>query len=140
MGTRVPPKIVVPPVAAGDACLICWGVGKPFGDGFTPIQIQATFSGINKGPNWTAPNGDPFDGVFMLDQNGTFPCLYELTDGIFFMSVEFRADDVLAFVFDNLLVRHFRGTSATECSLAVVSDEDNFFTGGSVVFDIPETF
>jgi len=140
MGTRIPPPIIVPAVAAGDACVICWGIGKPFGDGFTPIQIQASYSGINKGPNWIAPNGKPFDGVYMLDQNGTFPCLYELTDGNFFMSIEFRADDVLAFVFDNLHVDHFRGTSENKCEIEIFNEENDRFTGGSVFLEIPETY
>lgn len=138
MGIRIPPPIVVPPADAGDACSICWGVGKDFGDGDTPDHIWVNFSGINKGPNWTAPNGDPLDGFFMLDQNISFPCLFEATAGIFFMSVDFRPDDVLVFAFDNLLVDHFRGTSDDKCEIFVLSVEDNKFTAGSALIIIPE--
>lgn len=78
MGTPVPPPPVLPiPSPIGNPCTTCWGTGKPFGDGDTPVLMTAKVSGINKGPFWDPSAGEPPNGAITLTQTAS-PCFYRL--------------------------------------------------------------
>jgi len=74
MGTPIPPERKPDPVPAGDDCGICWGIGKPLGDGPPPSQVIATFEGVEKGQYWIPGNGEPLDGDYVLTQGENHPC------------------------------------------------------------------
>jgi hypothetical protein len=138
MGTRIPPPIVVEPADAGDACSVCWGFGKDFGDGDTPDHIVVNFSGIQKADDWREIDGDPLDGIFILDQDENAPC--------FFLTV---VDDVTIFVqYSNgnteidaehfLVGPKFTASIDEECLIFVPNDLTTRFENGSCLIIIPE--
>lgn len=138
MGIPIPP-IFVPPVAvAGNSCPICWGSGKPFGDGPTPEKIYITFSGINKGPNWTSHNGEPKNESYELGQVGVLPCTFSVLDAPIGIKVEFRAGQTEIFFEDLGISIYFSAVVGASCQTFIFNEEADIFTGGSCVLYIPE--
>ena len=74
MGTDIPPIIIVPPGPPGDQCPFCWGLGKTFGPGLTPLEMTVSFSGINVKPGRVDDDGEPFNGVYTVTQLPGAPC------------------------------------------------------------------
>ena len=138
MGTPIPPIIEPPPVDAGDACSICWGVGKPFGDLETPSVVVIDISGINKGVGWTPAYGEPTKGRYALGQTILGACQWiHHIDNVL---IEFRFD-----AFDTFLnVTTDKGffclihASGPPCQLEVENLLSVIFTGGTAVITIPE--
>jgi len=138
MGTPIPDPPIVPPVVPGVDCSVCWGVGKEFGVGDTPESINVTFSGINKTPVWIPASGEPLEGTFTLDQVVGLPCRFNTTVGGFFMQVTFESVYTVVFAYDALITPHFFAGDGGLCSLAIYSNLNAQFTGGSAVIVLPE--
>jgi len=137
MGTPIPPPVAIDPVAAGSPCPICWGTGKPFGAAGTPEEIVVNFSGINKGPNWVAGDGEPLNGEYTLPQISGYPCGFRLLNFVVGVEVVFLPTHTSIFMDRLSYPNHFDGDSRGPCDLLVYNDEDDHFTGGSALITIP---
>jgi len=137
MGEPIPPPPFVPPTNAGFPCAVCWGTGKPFGDGETPDEIVIVVSGISKGPNWVPGDGEPIEGTFTIPQFTA--CDYR---DPFFPLGGFR----IAFLVENTSVlwrfdeitAYFAGVTANPCETIVSSVLVDHFQGGTARIYIPE--
>jgi len=78
MGTEIPDPPVIPPVAPGTACPLCWGSNNYFGPGETPSSLMIRFSGIEKGPNWNISDGEPPNRDYIVVQSSLYPCQFVL--------------------------------------------------------------
>lgn len=74
-------------VPAGDPCLICWGIDKPFGPGQTPGTVTVVIEGVEKTPAWLPFFGEPPNGTFELTQKIEVACTYEFDDANFDMDL-----------------------------------------------------
>lgn len=138
MPELIPNAISIDAVAAGDACVICWGTGKPFGSGSTPESISVNFSGIEKGPSWNPGDNEPIDGEFTLYQDGSVPCKYEAFTASFFISVEFTAVKTTVDAWDNVMQNHCDGETAEPCSVLLFNAGIWRYVNGSCLIIIPE--
>ena len=138
MGTIIPPPYEPPPVAAGSACPRCWGSGKPFGDDGPPVTLPIMFSGVNKGPNWIAGDGEPIEGVFDLPQDPFDGCNFGGIFPQFSMIVNFTTTETIVLAYSNLGPIAFDGTESDICQEHVRNDNDDKFTGGTCRVYIPE--
>ena len=138
MSEVIPYPLEINAVAAGDPCSICWGTGKPFGDGDTPESITVNFSGINKGSTWSSGNGDPISGDFIIPQVVGIACQFVGTVGDDEISILFDSVFTLVNVIRSGSVNQFTGISNGACGTFVFNTESNPFTGGSCRIFIPE--
>lgn len=138
MSTRITAPVPLDPVAAGDACVNCWGQGKPFGSGGTPETIEITFEGVEKNVDWVPGAGEPIDGTFTLVQDVVFSCWYRFggfpTTEIL---VEFRAGETFVGGTSDTNVTCFRGTSVQACSTVVGNEWAFRFKNGTATIRIP---
>jgi len=140
MGTRIPPIVVPPPADSGFLCSNCWGVGKEFGDIDTPEFITVIASGINKGPNWVVGDGEPPNGIYVLDQAGEFlPCIFVFIDTDFVIDVRFSPSSTVGFIQVNGSTFAYSGQSDDPCGLFILSNLNDHFTGGSFAIFIEGT-
>lgn len=76
MGTPLPPN------EPGNDCALCWGVGKPFGDGPTPHMVNASLFMILPGEFW-----EPSEETLLLSSHQLIqhfgPCFWRVDDGQF---------------------------------------------------------
>lgn len=138
MGTIIPPPYEPPPVAAGVACALCWGIGRPLGPGSTPQFIFVQLSGINKGPDWFAALGEPMSGDFELEQVAGFPCDYILVVGPNTIRVSFRSPKTDVLVEAGGSIDMLNGDSDDLCGLFVLNTTSGFFIGGSCLIYLGE--
>jgi len=61
---------------AGDDCTKCWGIGKTFGVGDTPLKVYITWTGLAGG---LAGGNKTFVGV----QDSVVPCQWNFDDGVY---------------------------------------------------------
>lgn len=137
MPTLIPELITVDAVAAGDACSVCWGAGKPFGDGDTPESIVLNFSGINKGPSWSTGDPEPLSGEIELPQNPSVPCNFSDLIGTVGYEFTFLAGTTALSVDDggtDLFVALVVGA----CSITLFNELTTMFVGGTCQVFIPE--
>lgn len=76
MGTPLPAN---PP---GITCTICWGIGKPFGNVFTPLFVKVSLSGLLPGEHWDSSLANKLALPATLEQVA-IPCDWNLNDGDF---------------------------------------------------------
>lgn len=138
MPQLIPNPIEVEAVAAGDACSICWGPGKPFGDGDTPESITVNFSGINKGSTWSDGDGEPISGEFIIPQVVGIACQYVDNIGDDEVSILFDTVFTLVNVIRFGFVNQFTGISDDACGTFIFNTESGKFEGGSCEIFIPE--
>ena len=139
MGTEIPEPITPDPVAPGDTCSVCWGVGKAFGDIDTPSSIILNFSGISKSPTWMSGDPEPLDGAFLFTQDLSTPCEFDdttagLVGTVFFLpdTTQIRVDEIFGPVM-------FSGLSDNACELLIDNTGTVIFEGGSCLITLPET-
>ena len=68
------------PNEPGNDCLVCWGIGKDFGDGPTPHVIQMRLTSTLPGEFSDEANFDNLLVTHYLEQKVP-PCSYEIIDG-----------------------------------------------------------
>jgi len=85
----------------GNACTICWGPGKTFGDVPTPKFLCLNVSGIEKCPG--APV-DPPNGYWVLEQRADFSCMWERTLGPYYIAWWFEAALTFCWIWDRAMV------------------------------------
>ncbi len=141
MGRIIPPPDILPPpfgpVPDGMDCINCWGIGKPFGDGDTPEQIQITFSGVNKGPTWAPADGEEIDGTFALAQFAV-GCAYRNVGGDHFIQVIFQAGRTTVSGHSTTGRSAFAADIFTPCLTDFVNEAAGNFQDGSAIIVIPE--
>lgn len=140
MGTKIPRIIVPGEVPAGVACSNCWGIGKTFGNVDTPSEIIMTVSGVNKGPDWVPFQGEPPNTVMTLEQVAGTPCRYDGSDGTNFGTVIFDAGETVVIALSFRQQGGFINENADLCALSITGNTSDYFTGGSVVLQLPDTF
>lgn len=138
MGQPIPEAIEVDPVAAGDACMICWGTDKPFGDGDTPESITVNFSGVQKGPDWLAGDGEPIEGEFELTQDPGNACTFNGGAPDFLIICDFTAVNTEVTVLSALGPIAFLSQGSGPCETLVFNEEVSEFENGSCKIIIPE--
>lgn len=135
-----PPPVIppdLPPVPAGNACSVCWGNGKPFGVGETPVSITVVFQNIEKGPDWHPFFGEPLNGTFLLAQFFIVPCIFNLIDDDFTVGVDFDPRITFISLFRvGVVVPYFEATGIP-CQTFFENTVDSFFTGGTATVFIP---
>lgn len=138
-GPEPPGPPPLDPVPAGNACTVCWGNGRPYGVGETPITVTVVIEGIEKTPTWIPPIGDPPDGVFELTQNIFQACTYEFNDINFDMDLIFTPGDATFIVRQaGGPVRSFFATGSV-CATFFENEETFAFIGGTATIFIPPT-
>lgn len=138
MGTPIPEPIIVPPVPAGNDCTICWGIGKPYGDGDTPESIKVNFSGIAKADDWDSWMLDPFEGEFELDQFGIFPCHFRFTDAVWMVNVIFHTLSTEIVLEGRDGGFQFLSPNSSECATLVFNEREIRYVNGTCKILIPE--
>jgi len=136
MGTAIPDLLVVDPVVPGPACALCWGPGKPFGDGDSPASVFLSVSGINKGPMWDPFYGEPPSGDFELFS--VVPCFYTLQFDNTFMFVQWlgSATQISIVLLEPLDI--FIGITTELCETFLLNTVTEEFVGGSCRITIPD--
>ncbi len=138
MGIPIPPPTPFPPSPPGVPCSVCWGAGKKWGIGETPLEVWVTFFGIEKGPTWNVLSGEVLDGDYKLTQVFPPSCRWEL---------EFGVDGKITLTFSTL-TSHLRGDNsegrvvfnhnfAPLCSSYYSNDQLTDFEFGSGLITIP---
>ena len=84
MGTPLPPNL------PGDPCTVCWGPGKPFGDGPTPKVIELRLTSILPGELWEDELEQLLLTTHWLEQQPS-PCFYKIKDAEFTWSLSWSA-------------------------------------------------
>jgi len=72
-------------------CTVCWGTGKPFGDGPTPRVIVARFTSFLPGEYFVPEQEQLLLTSHWLEQTAIH-CIYQIDDGIFVWTVDWRVD------------------------------------------------
>lgn len=139
MGTEIPGPVVTGDVPRGNACVVCWGPGKPFGDGDTPSIIIVRISGVNKADDWVPADGEPINGEFEIPQSFIISCLYELQVGFGRVAVLFRPGDTDVSAENDQGRFPFAGQSVDPCGTEISNDVVSGFTSGTAFITIPET-
>lgn len=130
-------KMKLEPVPAGIPCTVCWGNGRPYGVGETPITVTVVIEGIKKTPAWIPPIGDPPDGAFELTQNIFQACTYEFDDINFDMDLIFTPGDATFIVRQaGGPVRSFFATGSV-CATFFENEETFAFIGGTATIFVP---
>lgn len=65
MGTLIDPS------EPGPACALCWGIGKPFGSGQTPLRILLRLRGMEQTPWYSNYQASRGNGNYVLEQIDT---------------------------------------------------------------------
>jgi len=92
MGTPLPRNVL------GNPCSVCWGVGKPFGEGETPKVLCMKLIGIKPGDDWDQDHEQLLLTPHFLEQIIT-PCDWDIDDGIFRWRWAFSATHTTGHVF-----------------------------------------
>lgn len=132
MGTPIPDPIEPPDSGTGNPCSICWGVGKPFGDVDTPTTVLIRVSGVNKGPNWTAANGEPVNGDFNCEQVPGFPCTWQAVGVGFNVVYSYSGGITSATVVNEKGNGVFAGQNLSPCELSLGNQLTSIFELGTV--------
>ena len=138
MGTIIPSPVNPGTSPAGSACALCWGIGKPFGDGDTPETVTVSVSGVNKAPGWIAADGEPFNGVAVLSQDLPDACIYHLIQGNYIFDLFWDGGNTEFEVQQVVGAPCFVGLDSSPCILALDNIPSTAFTGGSVKIILPE--
>lgn len=139
MGTPIPPPPVILPIPPGNPCSVCWGIGKEFGSGSTPIKIFVTIEGVEKGPLWLPVFGEPLNGDFLLEQTDLFPCRYEYPAiGSLRVEVRFLFDRTIVSAFSDTGFLCFTGDPMNICQTLFPNQETLEFKNGTFLITIPE--
>ena len=138
MGTPIIPPVDPDPSPASTKCVECWGVGKDFGNLETPIYMQVTFAGMQKGQNWIAAAGEPSDGTLRLRQSPFVPCLWTLVVGDNEYALYLFSAETKVRIIRNGLFNSYMLVSSEGCSSFLVNDVDNYFKDGTVEIVVPE--
>lgn len=138
MSRLIPDPLELDAVAAGLACSICWGTGKPFGDGDTPEKIQLNFSGINKAPDWLPGMEEPFEGLFELDQDAFAPCHFEFSSVDWQVDCTFESGNTEIILEGKIAGFQFLSPSANACQQLVFNERALRYENGSCKILIPE--
>jgi len=126
------------PVVAGDDCSVCWGVDKPFGSGATPSELVIVFEGVEKGPDWEVSDGEPFNGVFHLEQSLLFPCEFFYSNvGVAEILLRFYGGSTALSFKREIDVVYFGGTFLYNCQTVFGNQLNSEFTGGTAVIRFP---
>lgn len=139
MGTRIPEIVPTPPVPPGEPCPFCWGEDKEFGNVPTPSTVSINFSGISKGPNWQAADGEPPEGDFDVPQNvEEGPCNFHIRTDI---DIELNYAPTSTLLFGSKVggFGFFFSIHEEECINVLSSSLDDHFSGGTAVVTLPET-
>ncbi len=126
MGTPLPPN------EPGNDCILCWGTGKPFGDGPTPTVIQLRLTSLLPGEFADEADFDNLLVTHWLVQTG-LPCLYNIIDGNISWNVNWNPTNTNISVVNLNTVRQvFNNLTFTKCQL----DLPNQLTGpdGNIAF------
>lgn len=138
MGTPIPPIVEPPPVGPGDLCSNCWGPGKPFGDGDTPLSLFINVSGMNEGPGWNPGFGDPPAGPYELFQNLAAACEFLTEEDDWRFRVVFLPSTTqsnIVFLPGTVI---FATTPNPACSLSLLNVLTDIFVDGSMVISFGE--
>lgn len=131
----IPPEL--DPVPAGDACVICWGNGLPFGVGETPESLVVVIQDVKKGLSWIPLFGEPPNGTFELSQDPIVPCDFGFEDDDYIMALGFGPPNATFLIRNKpTMVPSFSG-SGVLCSTFFVSTENALFVGGTATIFIP---
>jgi len=87
------------PNEPGNNCTVCWGSGKPFGNGPTPTVIQLRLTSLL--PGEYADDAD-FDNLLVthyLEQTG-LPCTFNIIDGNLSWTVAWNSTNTYIGVYD----------------------------------------
>ena len=136
MGTIIPLPIEPEPTPVGDPCYKCWGIGKPLGDGDTPLTVTITISDVVKGPGWIAGDGEPLNGDFVLTQHPTEACYFRYVDVPVLITWSNLTSQSVFFVRNDASKTTFYGFGA-QCALYASNTLTDKFTGGSVLVTLP---
>lgn len=138
MGTPIPPPTDPPPVSPGSACSVCWGSGKPFGDGDTPDQIFLSLSGIDKGPLWHGGLPEPPNGEFVLTQRIGSPCIFDTPIGLIAYNVGFFPTLTAVSILTIGPTYIFNGQDLIVCDTFLLNMITDYYVNGSALITIPE--
>ncbi|KKM85973.1 hypothetical protein LCGC14_1283630 [marine sediment metagenome] len=130
MGTPLPPN------EPGVLCTRCWGPGKPFGPGPTPLVVRLSFLGLQRGEFWIDADEQSLLAPHSLIQTG-FPCSWQELTGTWLT--------VLAYgdVSESITLRHvpelrfaFISLTAPQCTLGqpnqIISPVGDYAFNGTV--------
>jgi len=137
MGTPIIPPVDPDPVPPGVFCSRCWGNDKKLGDGPTPSSVTATFSGIEKGPGWSAGMGEPLDGDYILIQRPIMPCVFRFLDDPSYVTWDCAGVYVEVFGVNSEGSTVFYGVNGL-CDLFIANIQFHRFKNGSCLITIPE--
>ena len=99
----------------GNACTICWGSSKPFGNGPTPHIVQMRLTSMLPGDNYTPELEQLLLTTHYLKQT-LEPCIWEIRDGSFLWRYLLFPTLSQCEVFSGPPVRNsFTGTIASPC-------------------------
>jgi len=130
--------IIIPPYIEGDACSICWGVGKTFGSNAPPRFIICTIAGVAKTASWVEIAGEENNGTFRLEQVSGDGCKYFTGQaGTHSISLFFLNNRTLIYQASSTSYMCFKSDQLISCMKSGVSDFDNWFTGGTFALSIP---
>ncbi|KKL95120.1 hypothetical protein LCGC14_1857800 [marine sediment metagenome] len=116
MGTPLPPN------QSGNDCTVCWGTGKPFGDGPTPTVIQLRLTSLLPGEFEDLADFQNLLVTHWLTQQ-VDPCRFEITDRGFLWFVEWAPTATLVAVRDLSSLRFvFVATLPAICQVDMPSD------------------
>lgn len=137
MGTPIPIPFIPPPAGQGNDFPLCWGSGKPFGDGDTPDHVFASVSGVNKGSVWFEGAPEPPNGEFVLSQVAGQPGVFRFVGVGIIVAVGWRVLES-SFVITQFLPQFsFVGDTFEACPIVFVNHIDDVFVGGTAAITVP---
>jgi len=130
--------IIIPPHIDGTHCSVCWDPGYAFENKVTPKYITIEIIGVEKGPGWTAADGEPINGTFQLIQTSTLPCTWTDT-GIFPYKIRWGVSSVGASmtIYSTTGAVMFTTGALARCALTGNNLQNWKFVNGSFVVTLP---
>ena len=132
MGTPAP--LVTPGVHVP----ACWDPGKPFSSAATPKFITVDITGTVKGPSWVVGDGEPLNGRWTVEQEGSFTPRWRLRlSGTPDVRLVYGSGGSSLSALNTEGQTTFRKFGASACSIEFESDLVGRFQGGTATITIP---
>ncbi|GAI40000.1 unnamed protein product, partial [marine sediment metagenome] len=134
-----PPVVPIPPVAPGEPCPICFGLGGPWGED-TPSSVVLTVEGVEKGTGWSPIDGEPWNGTLnLLQTHPLIPCDWQIPAPYAPRAIlELFAGQTRVRVWNADGNQEFIGFINSPCIKVIPNLALLFFTNGTATITIPE--
>lgn len=113
-----------------EQCALCWGHDGPLGHLPSPVFLNVTVAGIEKGPLWTPGHGEPMNGDYILEH--LYPCNYGLYDGSFLLLLGWQLGVQIGYMNNNLGRQVFVTEMFETCNPVFVNQRTGTFKNGTI--------